>query len=53
MLRLWRDAYCTVRIVTDYEWTLRNLEGAELERVRREVHLRSALRLRSGCMHSS
>jgi len=46
LLRFWRDLYCTVRIVADYEMTLRNVEGAERERALSEVHLRSAVRLR-------
>lgn len=46
LVRFWRDIYCAVRIVADYELSLRNLSGAELEQRRNEVHLRSAIRLR-------
>ena len=46
MLRLWRDLYCALRIVADYEWSLWRLEGDELEAKKKIVHLRSALRLR-------
>ena len=46
LVRFWRDMYCAVRIVADYEISLRDLSGAELEQRRNEVHLRSAIRLR-------
>jgi len=47
LVRFWRDLYCATRIVLDYKMTLQDLEGEELVRARKEVHLRSAIRLRN------
>lgn len=46
LVRLWRDLYCATMIVADYEWSLRGLEGAAASAKLKEVHARSALRLR-------
>lgn len=48
LLRFWRDLYCTVRIVADYESSLKgvNPDSEEYKTALKEVHLRSALRLR-------
>ena len=46
IIRLWRDLYCATIIVADYEWSLKTLEGEALKQRLKQVHLRSALRLR-------
>lgn len=51
LFRFGRAAYAAAYLVVDYKWTLRGLDSStkEYQKIKSQLHLRSALRLREMC----